>query len=133
MLRTLYSRPEVAVPAFTFVATADAAWNAGLRPVFCDVDPDTFNVTADTVACALTDRTVAVVPVHLFGQMAPVEGIHEALAGRDILLLEDSAQATGSRCLIGGDWVATDQAPLVTRRRSASSPPRTWAVSATGG
>jgi dTDP-4-amino-4,6-dideoxygalactose transaminase len=109
-LGSLDSRPEVAVPAFTFVATAGAAWNAGLRPIFCDVDPDTFNVTADTVACALTDRTVAVVPVHLFGQMAPVEGIREALAGRDIMLLEDSAQATGSRRLIGGDWVATGAA-----------------------
>ena len=107
---SLDSRPEVVVPAFTFFATAGAAWNAGLRPVFCDVDRDTFNVTADTVARALTDRTVAVVPVHLFGQMAPVEVIREVLAGRDILLLEDSAQATGARRLIDGDWVATGAA-----------------------
>ena len=79
---TFDSRPDVIVPAFTFFATAGAAWNAGLQPVFCDVDRDTFNVTADTVTRALTDRTVAVVPVHLFGQMAPVEGISETLAGR---------------------------------------------------
>jgi dTDP-4-amino-4,6-dideoxygalactose transaminase len=107
---SLDSRPEVVVPAFTFFATGGAAWNAGLRPVFCDVDHETFNVTADTVSRALTDRTVAVVPVHLFGQMAPVERIREVLKGRDILLLEDSAQATGARCLIGGDWVATGAA-----------------------
>jgi dTDP-4-amino-4,6-dideoxygalactose transaminase len=98
--------PEVVVPAFTFFATAGAAWNAGLRPVFCDVDPDTFNVSGDTVAAAVTDRTVAVVPVHLFGQMAPVEGIRKVLGVREIMLLEDSAQATGSRRLIGDDWVA---------------------------
>ena len=104
------ARPEVVVPAFTFFATAGAAWNAGLRPVFCDVDGDTFNVTADTVARSLTDRTIAVVPVHLFGQMAPVEGIREVLASRDILLLEDSAQATGARRLIDGDWVSTGAA-----------------------
>ena len=107
---TFDSRPDVIVPAFTFFATAGAAWNAGLQPVFCDVDRDTFNVTADTVTRALTDRTVAVVPVHLFGQMAPVEGISETLAGRDILLIEDSAQATGARRLIGSDWVAAGAA-----------------------
>ena len=107
---TFDSRPDVVVPAFTFFATAGAAWNAGLRPVFCDVDRDTFNVTADTVARSLTDRTVAVVPVHLFGQMAPVEGIRETLAGRDIVLIEDSAQATGARRLIGGDRVAAGAA-----------------------
>ena len=104
------ARPEVVVPAFTFFATAGAAWNAGLRPVFCDVDRDTCNVSAGTVATAVTDRTVAVVPVHLFGQMAPIEEIRETLAGRDIMLLEDSAQATGARRLIDGDWVSTGAA-----------------------
>ena len=103
-------RPEVIVPAFTFFATAGAAWNSGLRPVFCDVDRDTFNVTATSVASALTDRTVAVVPVHLYGQMAPVEEIREMLGDRDILLLEDSAQATGARRRIGGEWVTTGAA-----------------------
>ena len=106
----LDSRLEAVVPAFTFFATAGAAWNAGLKPVFCDVDCDTFNVTADTVARALTDRTVAVVPVHLFGQMAPIERIRGTLEGRDTLLLEDSAQATGARRLIGGDRVAAGAA-----------------------
>ena len=116
-LRVLAGRPgsldyrsEVVVPAFTFFATAGAAWNAGLRPVFCDVDRDTFNVTGDTVAAALSDRTVAVVPVHLYGQMAPVEGIREVLGGRDVLLLEDSAQATGARRRSGGEWVSAGAA-----------------------
>src|SRR5688500_5071199 len=70
----------VIVPAFTFFATAGAVWNAGYRPVFCDVDPRTFNVTAETVAAAWTDDTVAVVAVHLFGQMADMAGLR-ALAG----------------------------------------------------
>ena len=104
------SHPEVVVPAFTFFATAGAAWNAGLRPTFCDVDPDTFNVTAETVAPALSDRTVAVVPVHLFGQMAPMGEIREVLGAQGILLLEDSAQATGAKQLVGSEWISAGAA-----------------------
>jgi dTDP-4-amino-4,6-dideoxygalactose transaminase len=88
---------EVIVPAFTFFATAGAAWNAGFRPVFCDVDPDTFNVTRATVEAAWTARTRAVVPVHLFGQMAPVEELLPLAEARGALVLEDAAQAIGAR------------------------------------
>lgn len=96
---------EVVIPAFTFFATAGAVWNAGLQPVFCDVAGDTFNVTAETVDAARTPRTRAVVPVHLYGQMAPVEAI-EALPGMDdVLVLEDVAQATGATRDIGGKTV----------------------------
>src|SRR5205807_5525759 len=63
---------EVVLPSFTFYATAEAAVNAGATPVFCDIDPDTFCVTAHTVEAALTRRTKAVVVVHLFGNVAPV-------------------------------------------------------------
>lgn len=89
---------DVVLPAFTFFATAGAVWNAGFRPVFCDVDPETFNVTGETVEAAWTEATRAVIPVHLFGQMAPVEEI-TALAhdrDRDALVLEDAAQAIGA-------------------------------------
>jgi len=86
----------VIVPSFTFFATAGAAWNAGLRPVFCDVDPDTFNVTAETMDAVWTDDTVAVVPVHLFGQMADIGPIRELAASRDAFVLEDAAQAVGA-------------------------------------
>src|ERR687885_2277793 len=58
---------EVVMPSLTFYATAEAAVNAGAVPVFCDVDPETYCVTRDTVAAALTERTRAIVPVHLFG------------------------------------------------------------------
>ena len=93
--------PEVVVPAFTFFATAGAVWNAGLRPVFCDVDEATFNVTAGTVSTACGPATVGVVPVHLFGQMSAIEEIRRAVAP-DLFILEDAAQATGARRMSGG-------------------------------
>jgi dTDP-4-amino-4,6-dideoxygalactose transaminase len=84
---------EVVVPSFTFYASAEAIPPTGAEPVFCDVDPDTYCVTPETVAAALTPRTKAVVAVHLFGNVAPVREI-EALG---VPVLEDAAQAAGSR------------------------------------
>ena len=86
---------EVILPAFTFFATAGAAWNAGFKPVFCDVDPETFNVTVETLEAVRTDRTRAVIPVHLFGQLAPMESIMPWAESNGITVLEDSAQAVG--------------------------------------
>jgi dTDP-4-amino-4,6-dideoxygalactose transaminase len=83
---------EVVVPSFTFYASAEAIPPTGARPVFCDVDPDTFCVTAETVRAAMTPRTKAVIAVHLFGNLAPVAEI-EALG---VPVLEDAAQAAGS-------------------------------------
>jgi dTDP-4-amino-4,6-dideoxygalactose transaminase len=88
---------EVVVPSFTFYASAEAIPLTGARPVFCDVDPETFCVTAETVRAALTPRTKAVVVVHLFGNVAPVAEI-EALG---VPVLEDAAQAAGSRSPAG--------------------------------
>jgi dTDP-4-amino-4,6-dideoxygalactose transaminase len=104
VLRALELSPgdEVILPAFTFFATAGAVWNAGLRPVFCDVDPETFNVTADTVADRWSDRTRAVIPVHLFGQMAPMKELREVADARGAFLLEDAAQAIGAQQNLGG-------------------------------
>ena len=84
---------EVVVPSFTFYASAEAIPLTGARPVFCDIDPDTFCVTPETVKAALTPRTKAVIVVHLFGNVAPVAEI-EALG---VPVLEDAAQAAGSR------------------------------------
>jgi dTDP-4-amino-4,6-dideoxygalactose transaminase len=86
------SGDEVVVPSFTFYASAEAIPPTGARPVFCDVDPETFCLTPDTVRAALTPRTKAVVVVHLFGNVAPVRDI-EALG---VPVLEDAAQAAGS-------------------------------------
>jgi dTDP-3-amino-3,4,6-trideoxy-alpha-D-glucose transaminase len=83
---------EVVVPSFTFYASAEAIPPTGATPVFCDVDPATYCLTADTVRAALTPRTKAVVAVHLFGNVAPVAEI-EALG---VPVLEDAAQAVGS-------------------------------------
>lgn len=88
---------EVIVPAFTFFATAGAVWNAGFTPVFCDVDPVTFNLTAETLEAARTPRTRAAIPVHLFGQMASMDPILRWAEGYDIVVMEDAAQAIGAR------------------------------------
>jgi dTDP-3-amino-3,4,6-trideoxy-alpha-D-glucose transaminase len=83
---------EVVVPSFSFYASAEAIPPTGARPVFCDVDADTFCATADTVRAALTPRTKAVIAVDLFGNVAPVREI-EALG---VPVVEDAAQAVGS-------------------------------------
>ncbi len=83
---------EVVVPSFTFYASPEAIIPTGARPVFCDIDPDTLCVSADTVRAALTPRTKAVMVVHLLANMAPVREI-EALG---VPVLEDAAQAAGS-------------------------------------
>src|SRR6478609_6525775 len=83
---------EVIVPSFTFYASAEAIPPTGARPVFCDVDPETFTVTADTVKAAMTRDTKAVIAVHLFGNVAPIAEI-EALG---VPVIEDAAQSLGS-------------------------------------
>ena len=84
---------EVVVPSFTFYASAEAVVTAGARPVFCDVDHDTRNVTAATVRAALTPRTRAILAVDLFGLPAPIEELGEL----GLPVLEDAAQAAGAR------------------------------------
>jgi dTDP-4-amino-4,6-dideoxygalactose transaminase len=88
---------EVVVPAMTFFASAEAVIHAGARPVFCDIDPDTYCMTAETAAAALTPRTRAILPVHLFGNPAPMNEISELARSRDLLVVEDAAQAAGGR------------------------------------
>src|SRR6476659_7339401 len=88
---------DIVVPSFTFYASAEAIPPTGATPVFCDVDPATYCVSAETVRAALTPRTKAVVAVHLFGNVAPVAEI-EALG---VPVLEDAAQAVGSDSAAG--------------------------------
>ena len=99
---------EVIIPAFTFFATAGAVWNSGFTPVFCDVDRDTFNVTAEAIEAVWTERTRAVIPVHLYGQMAPMAEIRELSQRKGAFVLEDAAQAIGARQRYPvarlGDW-----------------------------
>jgi dTDP-4-amino-4,6-dideoxygalactose transaminase len=88
---------DVVVPSFTFYASAEAIAVIGANPVFCDVDPEHFCVTADTVRPALTPNTKVVMVVHLFGNIAPVDEI----AALGVPVLEDAAQALGSRTADG--------------------------------
>ncbi|HWX96572.1 MAG TPA: aminotransferase class I/II-fold pyridoxal phosphate-dependent enzyme, partial [Solirubrobacteraceae bacterium] len=98
-LRAMGAGPgdEVIVPSFTFYASVEAIVHTGATPVFCDIDPDTYCLTPDTVRAALTPRTTAVIAVHLFGNVAPVAEI-EALG---VPVLEDAAQAMGSGSAAG--------------------------------
>lgn len=105
-LKALGLRPgdEVITPAFTFFATAGTVHNAGGTPVFVDVDADTFNVTAEAVEEAITPRTRAIMVVHLFGQMAPMERILAVAARHGLPVIEDAAQAIGARRRMEGGW-----------------------------
>jgi dTDP-4-amino-4,6-dideoxygalactose transaminase len=91
---------EVVIPALTFYATAEAVVNAGARPVFCDVDRRTLTMTAASARAAIGPRTVALLPVHLFGNPAPMDELRELADARGLRLLEDAAQAAGAR--LGG-------------------------------
>ena len=128
---------EVVMPSFTFYATAEAALVLGAEPAFCDIDPRTFCVTRETVEAALTPRTKAIVPVHLFGNVAPVTELRDL----GVPVLEDAAQAAGAAlggakagslgdaatfsffpsknlpCLGDGGAIATDDGELAERMR----------------
>lgn len=89
---------EVVVPDFTFPATANAVVQLGAIPVLADVDPRTFNMTAETAAEALTDRTRAVIVVHAFGQPADLDPLLRLAGERGLPLVEDAA------CALGGTY-----------------------------
>ena len=96
---------EVIVPVNSFVATAFAVTRAGATPVFVDCDPQYYLIDVDEVAEQITSRTRAIVPVHLYGQMAPMEQLQKIAKDAGILLIEDAAQAQGARR--NGSGVAT--------------------------
>lgn len=87
---------EVIVPAFTYVATAEVIALLQLKPIMVDVNPTTFNVTADLVEAAITPRTKAIVPVHLFGQCADMEPILQVAEKHGLFVVEDNAQSIGA-------------------------------------
>lgn len=87
---------EVIVPAFTYVATAEVIALLRLIPVMVDVDPGTFNLTPEILEQAITTRTKAVVPVHLFGQSCDMEGIMKVADKHGLFVVEDNAQAIGA-------------------------------------
>jgi dTDP-4-amino-4,6-dideoxygalactose transaminase len=92
----LASGDEVIVPSFTFVATAESVVLAGARPVFVDIDPETYNIDAEKVEEAVTEKTKAIMPVHLFGQMADIDPIMEVAHKYNLAVIEDAAQSITS-------------------------------------
>jgi len=102
---------EVVTTPFTFFATAGTIHNVGATPVFVDIDPKTYNIDPALAAAAVTPNTKAVVPVDLFGQMAPIEEIRRRLPTMPII--EDAAQSIGARRMIDGEWVMAGQAATI--------------------
>ncbi len=93
---------EVIVPAFTYVATAEVIALLHLKPIMVDVDPHTFNMTAESIEQAITPRTKAIVPVHLFGQSCEMASIMKVATKHNLFVIEDNAQA------IGADYTYSD-------------------------
>jgi dTDP-4-amino-4,6-dideoxygalactose transaminase len=87
---------EVIVPANTFFATAEGVSTAGATPVFVDADPVSYNIDVTKIEAALTERTRAIMPVHLYGQAADLDPIFEIAERRRLIVIEDAAQAHGS-------------------------------------
>lgn len=96
---------EVITTPYSFFATVSCITRLGAVPVFADVDPVTYNIDLQQVLSRLTPKTKAVLPVHLFGQMAPMEEIADELERRGVAIVEDAAQAFGSWRKIQGDIV----------------------------
>ena len=87
---------EVITTAFTFVATASAIGLAGATPVFVDINPDTFNIDANKIEAAITPRTKAIIPVHLYGQPAEMDKIMDIAKRHNLKVVEDCCQAIGA-------------------------------------
>jgi dTDP-4-amino-4,6-dideoxygalactose transaminase len=88
---------EVIVPVFTFAATANAVLLVGAKPIFVDVDHESFNIDAGQVKEALTSRSKAIIPVHLFGQACDMGSIMALAEEHDLVVIEDACQALGAR------------------------------------
>lgn len=91
---------EVITTPFTFFATASSIWRNHARPVFVDIDPQTFNIDPEKIEAAITPRTKAIMPVHLFGQACNMDSIMEIARKHNLKVIEDNAQGIG--CTWGG-------------------------------
>jgi len=104
---------EVITTPYTFFATVGSIWRVGAKPVFVDIEPDTYNIDPAQIEAVITDKTKAIIPVHLFGQMVHMEELSRELEARNVAIVEDCAQAFGS-------WRSIDGTPV---RAGASGVP----------
>lgn len=88
---------EVITTAFTFIATAEAICYVGAKPVFVDIDPKTFNIDASLIEAAITEKTKAIIPVHIFGQPADMPTIMDIAKKHNLKVIEDCAQSFGAK------------------------------------
>ena len=86
---------EVITPSYTYIATTEVIGLLGLKPVFVDCDPDTFNISPKSIEKSITEKTRAIVPVHLFGQSCNMTEIMDIASKHDLYVIEDNAQAIG--------------------------------------
>ncbi len=87
---------EVICPSYTFFATASAVWRLGAEPVFCDIEPSTFNIDPAKIEPLVSPQTKAIIPVHLFGQCAAMDEICRVAAKHNLTIIEDACQAIGA-------------------------------------
>ncbi len=95
---------EVITTPFSFIATAEVIANCGAKPVFVDINSDTYNIDALKIKRALTKKTKAIIPVHLYGQMAEMEKITQIARKYKLFVIEDAAQALGAKQKINNKW-----------------------------
>lgn len=105
---------EVVTTPFSFFATAGAIHNAGGTPVFADIDPETFNLSPAAVEAVVTPRTRAIVPVHLYGQLASLERLLPLARAPEVVVIEDACQAIGASRRIDGTWRRAGELGWVT-------------------
>jgi len=101
---------EVITTSNTFFATAEAIWLAGATPVFVDIDPKTCNIDVDLLEAAVSPRTKAIIPVHLYGQPAKMREVAKVAKAHNLYVIEDCAQALGAR---GDDFVIGELSDVV--------------------
>ena len=104
MALNLNAGDEVLVPSFTFVSTVETVCLLGLKPVFIDIDPETFLLDSNCIENNISRNTKAIIPVHLFGQCCNMQEIRSIAKQFDLYIIEDAAQSIGSQCFVDKKW-----------------------------